>query len=304
MTVGGPGGGLAGLAPPFQPVISVVAAVTDGDEHLGETIGSILDQTEREFELVLFDNASRDATHEIMRSFTDPRIRVARTGERLPRSEARNRALQLCQAPLVKTVVDGDLLHPRCLELQSQPLLDDPGLALVASRRHVVDDRSRVLVPRRGLNGLIGTRSGDEVARKIVRSRANLIGDACNVLFRRESFAAAGGWRGRRDELLDLDCWLRLLHHGDFLGRPEPLAADRMNGTEGQPGYADRVAGEHHAIVAELSGSEAYQVRFSDRALGALTAPVGAVRRVGLGVVAARSARRAEKEQARELADA
>jgi hypothetical protein len=239
-----------------------------------------------------------------MRSFSDPRIRVARTGERLARSEARNRALQLCQAPFVKTVVDGDLLHPRCLELQSQPLLDDPGLAIVAARRHVVDDRSRVLVPRRGLNGLIGTRSGDEVARKIVRSRANLIGDACNVLFRRESFAAAGGWRGRRDELLDLDCWLRLLHHGDFLGRPEPLAAVRMNSSPGQPGYADRVRGEHHAIVAELTDSPTYQVRAIDRALGAMTAPVGAVRRAGLGVIAARSAKRSEKERAKELADA
>lgn len=300
MTAGGPVGPVPGLA----PAVSVVAAITDGDEHLGETIGSVLDQTERDFELVLFDNASRDRTFEVMRSFSDPRIRITRSGERLPRSEARNRALRFSSGELVKTIVDGDLLHPRCLELQSQPLLDDPGLALVAARRHVVDDRSRVLVPRRGLNGLIGTRSGDEVARKIVRGRANLIGDACNVLFRRESIDAAGGWRGRRDELLDLDCWLRLLHHGDFLGRPEPLAAVRMNGVPGQPGYADRVAGEHHAIVAELSGSSAYQVRVADRAIGAVTAPLGALRRAGLGIVAGRSAKRAEKERERELADA
>ena len=295
-------GTLGGPPPAFQPTISVVAAVTDGDDHLGETISSVLDQTERDFELVLFDNASRDATYEVMRSFSDPRIRIARTGERLPRSDARNRALSYCQAPLVKTVTDGDLLHPRCLELQAQPLLDDPGLAIVAARRHVVDDRSRVLVPRRGLNGLIGTRSGDEVARKIVRSRANLIGDACNVLFRRESFAAAGGWRGRRDELLDLDCWLRLLHHGDFLGRPEPLAAVRMNGVPDQPGYADRVRGEHHAIVAELTDSPAYQVRTVDRVLGAATAPLGGLRRVGLGVIASRSAARVERERAKESA--
>jgi hypothetical protein len=202
----------------------------------------------------------------------------------------------------VKTITDGDLLHPRCLELQTQPLLDDPGLSLVAARRHVVDDKSRILVPRRGLNGLIGTRSGDEVARKIVRSRSNLIGDACNVTFRRESFSAAGGWRGRRDELLDLDCWLRLLHHGDFLGRPEPLAAVRINGTPFQPGYAERVRGEHAAIVAELSDSPAYAVRALDRLVGAVLAPVGALRRSGLSVLAARSEKREDREQERELA--
>ena len=36
----------------------------------------------------------------------------------------------------------------------------DPGLAVVASRRHVIDEESRVLVPRRGLSGLTGMRTG------------------------------------------------------------------------------------------------------------------------------------------------
>jgi glycosyltransferase involved in cell wall biosynthesis len=292
----------AGFPGGYQATVSVVAAVTDGERHLAETIGTVLEQTEPGFELVLLDNASSDGTHEIMRSFADPRIRVERTGERLSRAEARNRAIGLSRAPLVKTVTDGDLLHPRCLELQTQPLLDDPGLTLVAARRHVVDDASRVLVPRRGLNGLIGTRSGDEVARKIVRSRSNLIGDACNVTFRRESFTAAGGWRGRRDELLDLDCWLRLLHHGDFLGRPEPLAAVRITGTPRQPGYAERVRGEHGAIVAELGDSPAYEVRAVDRLVGAALAPAGAVRRSGLSALATRSEKRQERERERALA--
>ncbi|GAA2859758.1 hypothetical protein GCM10010472_16440 [Pseudonocardia halophobica] len=294
----------AGFPGAYQATVSVAAAVTDGERHLAETIGSVLEQTEPEFELVLFDNASTDATHEIMRSFADPRIRVERTGERLPRAEARNRAVALSRSPLVKTITDGDILHPRCLELQTQPLLDDPGLTLVAARRHVVDDKSRVLVPRRGLNGLIGTRSGDEVARKIVRSRSNLVGDACNVTFRRESFTAAGGWRGRRDELLDLDCWLRLLHHGDFLGRPEPLAAVRISGGPRQPGYAERVRGEHTAIVAELGDSPAYEVRALDRLVGAVLAPVGALRRAGLSVLASRSEKREERERERALAAA
>ncbi|GAA1831561.1 hypothetical protein GCM10009836_06920 [Pseudonocardia ailaonensis] len=294
--------GAGGPALLFQPMVSVVATVTDGEAHVGETIGSVLDQTEREFELVLFDNASRDDSHEIMRSFSDPRIRVVRGRERLSASAARNQALSFSQAPLVKAIGDGDLLHPRCLELQSQPLLDDPGLAVVAARRHVVDDRSRVLVPRRGLRGLIGSHDGDEIARKVVRARANLVGEACAVLFRREAMTAAGGWRGGQEELLDLDCWLRLLQHGDFLGMAEPLASVRMHGGPGRAGYADRTRTEQAAIGTALTATVAPQVRGTDRVRGAVAAPFGAVRRAGVGFLAARSERRREREERREHA--
>jgi hypothetical protein len=54
--------------------------------------------------------------------------------------------------------------------------------------------------------------------------------------------------------------------------------------------------------VAELTDSPAYQVRTVDRVLGAATAPLGGLRRVGLGVIASRSAARVERERAKEPA--
>ena len=48
------------------------------------------------------------------------------------------------------------------------------------------------------------------------------------MLFRREDFFAAGGWRAERSYTMDLDLWMRLLQFGEFLGLPEPLAAFRI----------------------------------------------------------------------------
>ena len=128
--------------------------------------------TRGDFELVVLDNDSDDDTGAVARSFTDPRVRVESNPSTIAQPDNWRRAVELCRAPLVKLLCADDLLHPRCLELQVRPMEADPGLALVAARRDMIDERSRVLVPRRGLGGLTGVRSGTDVARRVVRSTA------------------------------------------------------------------------------------------------------------------------------------
>jgi glycosyltransferase involved in cell wall biosynthesis len=47
--------------------------------HIGDAINSLLSQTHRDIELIISDNASTDATHEIISSYAtlDSRIQVA-----------------------------------------------------------------------------------------------------------------------------------------------------------------------------------------------------------------------------------
>jgi glycosyltransferase involved in cell wall biosynthesis len=160
------------------PSVSVCIPVYRGEQFLAETVRSVLDQTHRDFELVVLDNASPDTTGRIARSFDDSRVRVETNSTTVPQPENWRRAVRLCRTPLIKLLCADDLLHPRCLEYQVGPMEADPGLALVAGRRHMIDERSRVLVPRRGLTGLTGVRSSVEVARRVVRSGANPIGAA------------------------------------------------------------------------------------------------------------------------------
>lgn len=176
-----------------SPAVSVCIPVYNGERFLAETLRSVLDQTYRDFELVVLDNNSQDATDRLARSFADPRVRMESNITTIPQPDNWRRAVELCRAPLIKLVCADDLLHPRCLEYQVGPMRVDPGLAVVAARRHMVDEHSRVLVPRRGLAGLTGVRSGTEVARRVVRSGANPIGEPGGVLFRREHYFAVGG---------------------------------------------------------------------------------------------------------------
>ncbi|MHA6616477.1 glycosyltransferase family 2 protein [Pseudonocardia sp. DLS-67] len=265
-----------------NPSVSVCIPVYNGEQFLAETIRSVLDQTYRDFELVILDNASTDRSGDIAASFDDPRIRIERNLDTLPQGENWNRVVELARGPIVKVVCADDLLHPRCVELQVAPLDADPGIALVASRRHMIDERRRVIAPRRGLRGLIGVHTGVEVARRVVRNGANPIGEANNVLFRRADFFTVGGWRADRSHVMDLDMWLRLLQVGDFLGLPQTLAAFRIARNSITSHSDERLYEQQRALIEELGDSPYFQVRELDLTIGRLNAPAGRARRRAL----------------------
>jgi glycosyltransferase involved in cell wall biosynthesis len=277
------------------PSVSVCVPVYRGEQFLAETVRSVLDQTHRDFELVVLDNASPDTTGRIARSFDDRRVRVETNPTTVPQPENWRRVVRLCRAPLIKLLCADDLLHPRCLEYQVGPMEADPGLALVAGRRHMIDERSRVLVPRRGLTGLTGVRSSVEVARRVVRSGANPIGEPGGVLFRREHYFAVGGWRPERRFAMDLDLWMRLLQYGEFLGLPETLAAFRVVRESLSAGNESAIYDHQKALTEELGASPHLQVRRSDLAVGRLRAPIARLRRRALYRMSRRAARRDDR---------
>jgi glycosyltransferase involved in cell wall biosynthesis len=264
------------------PRVSICVPVRNGERFLPATVRSALDQTYRDVEVVLLDNASTDATPEIMASFDDPRIRVVRNTEPLDLADNWNRAVRLGGAPLVKLLCADDLLHPRCVELQVGRMLADPGVAITAARRHMIDERNRVIAPSRGLSGLAGVHTGCEVARRVVRSGTNPIGEPGGVLFRRQHFDAVGGWRAERRHIMDLDLWMRLLPHGRFVGLPQTLAAFRI-GRGTVSACNDRaIYDEQRRLVDEVSAAICFDVRRSDLRIGRLSAPAGRARRRAL----------------------
>jgi glycosyltransferase involved in cell wall biosynthesis len=103
-----------------RPLVSVVTPVYNGEPYLAECIESVRRQTYGNWEYVIADNCSTDATPEIAASFArqDERIRVVRHDEFLPIIANWNRALRLISADssYCKVVHADDLLFPECLE--------------------------------------------------------------------------------------------------------------------------------------------------------------------------------------------
>lgn len=272
------------------PAISVCVPAYQAERYLAGTLSSILAQTFGDFELLVLDNASTDGTAEILRGFGDSRLRVVRNADVLPVAANWNRAVEKSRAPLVKLVCADDLLHPRCLERQHAILDGDPGLALVCSRRDLVNEEAVPIVRGRGLRGLTGRHDSRSVIRKIVRHGGNPLGEPAGALFRREHFEAVGGFDARWRFPLDLALWIRLLEHGNFHGMPESLAAFRI-GRGSLSAQAQRAEyAEQRSLSERLATAPEWTVPRVDRLVGAAKAPGARLRRQAAFLVARRQA--------------
>lgn len=60
----------------MQPTVSVVMPVYNVEDYVSEAINSVLNQTFRNFELIIVDDGSTDRSLEICQSFDDDRIRI------------------------------------------------------------------------------------------------------------------------------------------------------------------------------------------------------------------------------------
>ena len=56
-------------------LVSVVMCAYNAEKYIGETIRSVLNQTYRKFEFIIWNDGSTDSTESIVKSFKDDRIR-------------------------------------------------------------------------------------------------------------------------------------------------------------------------------------------------------------------------------------
>ena len=98
--------------------ITVLLPVYNGERYLRETIQSILTQTYTGFELLIIDDGSTDSSLEIMRSFSDQRIRILENPERLKLSGALNRGMKEARGTYIARMDADDIALPQRLEKQ------------------------------------------------------------------------------------------------------------------------------------------------------------------------------------------
>lgn len=129
------------------PRLSVALPVYNGERFLAEAIESLLCQTFTDFELIITDNASADATEEISRSFAarDSRIRYERAPRNLGAAWNFNRGFHLARGQYFKWAAHDDLHHPRFLERCVAVLDADPDVVLCFTRTEFIDDHGRHL---------------------------------------------------------------------------------------------------------------------------------------------------------------
>jgi glycosyltransferase involved in cell wall biosynthesis len=105
--------------------VSVCLAAHDGAQFVGEQVQSILDQLGPSDELVVVDDASRDATVAVVEAFGDPRIAVHRGDVNVGSVRAFERALGLARGAYLLLADQDDVWVPGRLEAMVAALQTD-----------------------------------------------------------------------------------------------------------------------------------------------------------------------------------
>lgn len=253
-----------------QPHVSICIPVRNGMPFLAQTIQAALDQSGVDHEVVVRDNASTDGTTEFLRGLDHPRLRVVFGDESLSLPDNFRAVTEAARGDLVKLLCADDLIRPDACARQAA-VLADPTVALVASKRDMIDHAGKVLLPRQGLRALRGRHTGNQVLRTVMLLGFNPIGEPGGVMFRREDYLRVGGWDGKWVYPMDLDLWLKLLAFGDLVGQPESLAAFRLS--PGSLSAARRTSQfvEHHNLISELGHNPRWEVPAWQRFVADLT---------------------------------
>jgi glycosyltransferase involved in cell wall biosynthesis len=124
-----------------MPLVSIVVPTRDRAPLLRLTLATLLAQTERDCEIIVADNASSDATPELVEDLRDTRVRLARVESPIPQMANWNRALAEGRGRYLALYHDDDLYDPTIVARCRRVLDAHPNVGLVhtAARRIASD---------------------------------------------------------------------------------------------------------------------------------------------------------------------
>ena len=118
-----------------QPLVSVIVPVHDGAQFLGDALRSALDQRYEPVEVIVVDDASSDASHDVARSF--PGVRTVRLTVQHGPAGARNAGIEAAEGEYIAFLDADDVMRPDRLAVQVGHLLRNPRVGAVLVKQDV-----------------------------------------------------------------------------------------------------------------------------------------------------------------------
>ncbi len=132
-----------------SPRVSVGIPVYNGERYLREAVDSILAQSYGDFELIISDNGSCDATEQICRYYVsiDSRVRYIRNESNRGPSWNFRRVFELAQGEYFKWLSHDDVCGPQFLEKCVRALDANPAAILCCARLAFLDGNTSSVTP-------------------------------------------------------------------------------------------------------------------------------------------------------------
>ncbi len=205
-----------------RPLVSVIIPTRNRAALLAEALRSVYAQDGRrvvfDLEVVVVDDASTDATGEVVRGFPD--ARYVRFDTRVGACGARNKGLQLCSGEYVAFLDDDDLWLPNKTLAQMTVLREEPAVGVVYAQNDIEAPWGRSIWP----NPVLAP-SGWVCQTFLMDDFVSID----TVLVRRTVLEGVRGFDESLATLEHYDWFLRLARRVPFRFIPQPVAVCRLS---------------------------------------------------------------------------
>ena len=179
----------------MRPLVSVVICVRNGEKYIGGCIESLLNQTFKDYEIVIVDDASNDRTAEIISRLKDQRIKCFRSKEWFGIAKSRNIGLKHASGKYIFFTDADCTVSTDWIEEGLSCFADDcvgvEGRILYVSENYQPTFSDYVMENRNGGHFMTG-----------------------NAAYQRDIIEAVGGFSEKITYLTDRDLGFKIIKHG------------------------------------------------------------------------------------------
>ncbi len=205
------------------PTVSVLMAVYNGEKYLAEAMDSILSQTFNDFEFIIVDDGSKDASLKMLNDYAahDQRI-IVHPQQNRGLTASLNSAARMSRGKFLARMDPDDVALPQRFEEQVDYLDAHLDISLLGSRVILIDPYGTEY--QRPQHPLVH----DEIDAKLLAGEGWAIVHPV-AMMRREAFEAVNGYDERYRTSQDFDLWLRMAEHGRLANIEQPLLKYRQH---------------------------------------------------------------------------
>ncbi len=213
-----------------MPRVSVIIPSYNHEKFVAEAIESVLKQTYQDFEIVITDDGSKDETVRIIKSFTDPRIKLFCFNQNQGACVAANKCISEAKGELISMLSSDDVFAHDKLEKQVRFLDQNPEVGAVFSYAQIIDEDGNNFTDENHFYKHIFIQTN--------RTRFEWLNHfffkgncLCHpsALIRKQCYDEIGQYDERFAQLPDFDLWIRLCMKYEIYILPENLVNFRVH---------------------------------------------------------------------------
>lgn len=127
-----------------MPKVSILMPVYNADKYLNEAVDSILNQTFKDWELIIINDGSTDRSRELLSQIADNRVIIVDNEKNLGLIDTLNKGINHCKGEYIARMDADDISIPERIEKQVQFMDNHPRHIMCGTNALVIDNNGKV----------------------------------------------------------------------------------------------------------------------------------------------------------------